>query len=164
MPDSAPSRQHFQRPTRNSNLPPPDRGWGAPAFRGRSLLASDSVPGSAGVPPALPTSDLELQRRWRGAPSGDLRDTETHSLEYCLATGGGSSTLRLMSTGGEIESALAKLPVEAQHEVAAWLETRLWPENPAMLAAIDEAERSLADEGGVPVEEVRRDLRSWITV
>jgi len=69
-----------------------------------------------------------------------------------------------MSTGGEIESALAKLPVEAQHEVAAWLETRLWPENPAMLAAIDEAERSLADEGGVPVEEVRRDLRSWITV
>ncbi len=69
-----------------------------------------------------------------------------------------------MSTVGEIESALAKLPVEAQHEVAAWLETRLWPETPAMLAAIDEAERSLADEGGVPVEEVRMKLRSWITV
>jgi hypothetical protein len=63
-----------------------------------------------------------------------------------------------MSTVGEIGSALAKLPVEAQHEVAAWLET------PAMLAAIDEAERSLADERGVPVAEVRMNLRSWISV
>ncbi len=68
-----------------------------------------------------------------------------------------------MSTIAEIESALAKLPVEAQHEIAAWLEARLWPETPAILAAIDEAERSLSDEGGVPVEEVRKNLRSWIT-
>jgi len=68
-----------------------------------------------------------------------------------------------MSTVTEIETALERLPVEAQREVAAWLETRLWPETPAMLAAIDEAERSLTDEGGVPVEEVRQNLRSWIT-
>jgi hypothetical protein len=68
-----------------------------------------------------------------------------------------------MSTVTEIETALERLPVEAQREVAAWLETRLWPETPALLAAIDEAERSLADEGGVPVEEVRQNLRSWIT-
>ena len=68
-----------------------------------------------------------------------------------------------MSTVTEIESALERLPIEAQREVAAWLETRLWPETPAMLAAIDEAERSLTDEGGVPVEEVRQNLRSWIT-
>lgn len=68
-----------------------------------------------------------------------------------------------MSTVGEIQSALANLPLEAQHEVAAWLEARLWPETPAMIAAIDDAERSLAQEGGVPVEEVRRNLRSWIT-
>lgn len=67
-----------------------------------------------------------------------------------------------MSTIAEIESALAKLPIEAQREVAAWLESRLWPETPAMVAAIDEAERSLAEEGGVPVEEVRKNLRSWI--
>jgi len=32
-----------------------------------------------------------------------------------------------------------------------------------MLAAIDEAERSLFEEGGVPVEEVRQNLRRWIT-
>lgn len=68
-----------------------------------------------------------------------------------------------MSTVAEIESALEKLPVEAQHEVAAWLETKLWPETLAMLAAIDEAERSLSEEGGVPVEDVRKNLRSWIT-
>lgn len=68
-----------------------------------------------------------------------------------------------MSTIAEIESALAKLPVEAQCQVAAWLESRLWPEPPVMLAAIDEAERSLAEEGGVPVEEARQNLRQWIT-
>lgn len=68
-----------------------------------------------------------------------------------------------MSTVQEIESALDKLPVDAQREVAAWLEAKLWPETPAMLAATDEAERSLREEGGVPVEEVRKNLRSWIT-
>ncbi|MGH7947581.1 MAG: hypothetical protein ACREF9_21620 [Opitutaceae bacterium] len=68
-----------------------------------------------------------------------------------------------MSTVSEIEAALEKLPVEAQRQVAAWLEEKLWPETPAMLAAIDEAERSLAEEGGVPVEEVRKNLRQWIT-
>ena len=68
-----------------------------------------------------------------------------------------------MSTVMEIESALEKLSVEAQREVAAWLETKLWPETPAMLNAIDEAERSLAKEDGVPVEDVRKNLRQWIT-
>jgi hypothetical protein len=43
------------------------------------------------------------------------------------------------------------------------LETKLWPKTPAMLAAIDEAERSLAEEGGVPVEDMRRNLHQWIT-
>ncbi len=68
-----------------------------------------------------------------------------------------------MSTVAEIESALEKLPVDAQRAVAAWLEAKLWPETCAMTTAIDEAERSLADEGGVPVAEVRQNLRSWIT-
>jgi len=68
-----------------------------------------------------------------------------------------------MSTVTEIETAIERLPVNAQHQLAAWLESKLWPETPAMLAAIDEAERSLADEGGVPVEDVRKNLRQWIT-
>jgi len=59
--------------------------------------------------------------------------------------------------------ALEKRPVAKQREVAAWLEARLWPETPAMLASIDEAERSLAEEGGVPLEDVRRNLSQWIT-
>ena len=68
-----------------------------------------------------------------------------------------------MSTVSEIEAALERLPEDAQRQVAAWLEAKLWPETPAMLAAIDEAERSLVEEGGVPLEEVRRNLRQWIT-
>ncbi len=68
-----------------------------------------------------------------------------------------------MSTVAEIEAALEKLPVDAQRAVAAWLEAKLWPEASAMTAAIDEAERSLADEGGVPVADVRQNVRSWIT-
>ena len=68
-----------------------------------------------------------------------------------------------MSTVTEIENAIARLPVDAQHQLAAWLESKLWPETPAMLAAIDEAERSLAEEGGVPVKDVRNNLHQWIT-
>ena len=80
-----------------------------------------------------------------------------------VAKPGKTRIVPAMSTVMEIESALAKLPVEAQCQVAAWLESRLWPEPPVMLAAIDEAERSLAEEGGVPVEDVRKNLRQWIT-
>ena len=68
-----------------------------------------------------------------------------------------------MSTVTEIEAALEKLPLAAQREVAAWLESRIWPETDAMLTAIDEAEQSLVKEGGVPLEEARKNLRSWIT-
>jgi hypothetical protein len=75
----------------------------------------------------------------------------------------GIRSIDAVSTVAEIESALEKLPVAKQREVAAWLEAKLWPETPAMLASIDEAERSLAEEGGVPVEDVRRNLSQWIT-
>jgi hypothetical protein len=68
-----------------------------------------------------------------------------------------------MSTVTEIESAIETLTPAQQRELADWLNARLIEETPEMLAAIDEADRSLATEGGVPVEEVRRNLRSWIT-
>lgn len=80
-----------------------------------------------------------------------------------LPTPRGIRFIDAVSTIAEIESALKKLSVDKQREVAAWLEAKLWPETPAMLAAIDEAERSLAEEGGVPVEDVRRNLSQWIT-
>jgi len=68
-----------------------------------------------------------------------------------------------MGTVTEIESALEKLPEESQRQVAAWLEAKLWPETPAMYAAIDEAERSLVEEGGVTLEDARQNIRQWIT-
>jgi phage tail protein X len=68
-----------------------------------------------------------------------------------------------MSTVTEIEAAIEQLAPEAQRELADWLNSRLIKETPAMLAAIDEADHSLAAEGGVPVEDVRRNLRQWIT-
>jgi hypothetical protein len=69
-----------------------------------------------------------------------------------------------MSTLTEIEAAIEKLPPVEMQELAQWLAARLpGGETPQMLAAIDEADRSLAEEGGVPVEDVRRDIRQWIT-
>lgn len=68
-----------------------------------------------------------------------------------------------MSTVAEIETAIERLSPEDQRALADWLNARLVEETPEMLAAIDEADRSLATEGGVPVEEVRRNLRQWIT-
>lgn len=97
----------------------------------------------------LPGPSIEIERR-----------------EYADREIANTSQIRLvvvMSTVAEIESALEKLPIDMQREVAAWLEAKLWPETPAMLAAIGEAERSLAEEGGIPVEEVRRNLGRWIT-
>ena len=47
-----------------------------------------------------------------------------------VANGGENRTVAALSTVAEIESALEKLPVAAQHEVAAWLETKLWPGTP----------------------------------
>ena len=67
-----------------------------------------------------------------------------------------------MSKVAEIEAALKQLSPEEQSRVADWLNSRLVSETPAMLAAIDEADQSLAEEGGVPIEDARRDLRRWI--
>ena len=66
-----------------------------------------------------------------------------------------------MSTVTEIETAIEKLSPEEQRGLAEWLNARLIEETPEMLAAIDEADRSLAAEGGVPVEEVRKKIQAW---
>ena len=67
-----------------------------------------------------------------------------------------------MSTVAEIESAIETLTPTQQREVADWLAARLIEEPPEMLAAIDEGERSLVTERGVPIEDVRRNLSRWI--
>ena len=48
-----------------------------------------------------------------------------------------------MSTVTEIETALERLTLAQQREVADWLDSRLMPETPAMLAALDVGIRSL---------------------
>jgi hypothetical protein len=101
--------------------------------------------------------------RHRGDDSAGFGGARVRSTIGAVANGRKNRTVLSMSTVMEIESALEKLPVDAQREVAAWLESKLWPETPAMLAGIDEAERSLSEEGGVPVEEVRKNLSQWIT-
>ncbi len=68
-----------------------------------------------------------------------------------------------MSTVTEIESAIERLSPEEQRALAEWLNARLIEETPEMLAAIDDADQSLATEGGVAVADVRRNLRQWIT-
>ncbi len=67
------------------------------------------------------------------------------------------------STIAEIESAVETLTTAQQRELADWLVARLIEETPEMLAAIDEGDCSLATEGGVPIEDVRRNLSRWIT-
>ena len=44
-----------------------------------------------------------------------------------------------------------------------WLDSRLMPETPAMLAALDVGIRSLETEPTVPAEEVRRKIKAWAT-
>lgn len=69
-----------------------------------------------------------------------------------------------MSTVTEVEAALEKFTPEQLLEVADWLNARLLPEEtPEMLAAIDEGLHSLKTEPKLSVEEVRQNLRAWVT-
>lgn len=69
-----------------------------------------------------------------------------------------------MSTVSEVEAALEKFTPEQLREVADWLNARLVPqETPEMLAAIDEGLRSLETEPTLSAEDVRRNIRAWVT-
>jgi predicted transcriptional regulator len=69
-----------------------------------------------------------------------------------------------MSTVTEVESALEKFTPAQMQEVADWLSARLIPEEtPEMLAAIDEGLRSLETEPTLSGEDVRQNIRAWVT-
>ena len=72
------------------------------------------------------------------------------------------SNLCVMTKLAEIQDAILHLPSQEQEELRHWF-LEATEESPELLAAIDEADRSLEEEGGVPLEEVRRNLRQWIT-
>lgn len=67
-----------------------------------------------------------------------------------------------MTNLAEIQEAILHLDPKDQQVLRHWLDEAA-EETPEMLAAIDEGVRSLATEGAVPIEEVRRHLRQWIT-
>jgi hypothetical protein len=74
-----------------------------------------------------------------------------------------SPTMKLAVTKlVEIQEAILQLDPREQQVLRHWLDETA-EETPEMLAAIDEGLRSLATEGGVPIEEARRQLRQWIT-
>ena len=69
-----------------------------------------------------------------------------------------------MSTVREVEAALEKFTPDQMREVADWIAARLPPEEtPEMLAAIDEGLRSLETEPGLSPDEVRRNIRGWVS-
>lgn len=69
-----------------------------------------------------------------------------------------------MSTVNEVEAALEKFTPKQQREVAEWLNARLLAdETPEMLAAIDAGLHSLATEPKLSAEDVRRNIRAWVT-
>jgi hypothetical protein len=69
-----------------------------------------------------------------------------------------------MSTVSEVEAALEKFTPEQLKEVADWLNARLVSqETPEMLAAIDDGLLSLETEPKLSTEDVRRNIRTWVT-
>jgi hypothetical protein len=67
-----------------------------------------------------------------------------------------------MTKLADIQEAILRLEPKEQQALRHWLDETA-EETPEMLAAIDEGLRSLATEGGVPIDDARRHLRQWIT-
>lgn len=63
-----------------------------------------------------------------------------------------------MTKLAEIQTAILRLSRDDRAELLHWL---VESESPEMLAAVDEADRSFEAEGGMPPEEVRKNLRKW---
>ena len=62
----------------------------------------------------------------------------------------------------EIQEAILQLDPIEQQVLRHWLDETA-EETPAMLAAIDEGIRSLANEPTVPIEDVREKIKAWAT-
>lgn len=73
-----------------------------------------------------------------------------------------SGYLSNMTKLAEIQSAILQLDPVQREELRHWLDETA-EETPEMLAAIDEGLHSLKAKGVTPLEDVRRELSSWIT-
>lgn len=74
----------------------------------------------------------------------------------------GTGYLWGMTKLAEIQSAILQLDPAEREELRHWLDETA-EETPEMLAAIDEGLRSLKEKGVIPLEDVRRELKSWVT-
>lgn len=72
------------------------------------------------------------------------------------------SNVLAMTKLAEIQSAILQLDPADREELRHWLDETA-EETPEMLAAIDEGLRSLKAKGVIPLEDVRKELRSWVT-
>jgi hypothetical protein len=70
--------------------------------------------------------------------------------------------IAVMTKLAEIQSAILQLDPADREELRHWLDETA-EETPEMLAAIDEGLRSLKAKGVIPLEDVRKELPSWLT-
>lgn len=63
-----------------------------------------------------------------------------------------------MTKLAQVQDAILRLAPDEQHELRSWI---LELETPELLAAIDEAESSLATEGGISLAEARHRIMEW---
>jgi hypothetical protein len=73
-----------------------------------------------------------------------------------------------MSTLLEIQEAIAHLNVEEKSALSLWLNSQMplklaAVEEDALLRSLDAAARDLSAGKGVPLDEVRSQMRSWVT-
>ena len=71
-----------------------------------------------------------------------------------------------MTTLAEIQDAISQLSDREQAALAAWLDSRqaskIEDDDEALLRSLDEATHAIDAGKGVPIEEVRRRVASWV--
>lgn len=72
------------------------------------------------------------------------------------------STVDAMTKLAEVQEAILQLDPAEREELRHWLDETA-EETPEMLAAIDAGLSSLKAKGVIPLEDVRKDLPSWLT-
>jgi hypothetical protein len=67
-----------------------------------------------------------------------------------------------MSALAEIQQAILDLPTQDRSRLWDWFLEQEIEESPELLAAVDEGIRSIETQGGIPAEEVRRRIATWV--
>jgi hypothetical protein len=68
-----------------------------------------------------------------------------------------------MSGLAQIQQAILALPIHERSQLWSWFAEQEIDESPELLAAIDDGIRSIEAAGGIPAEEVRRQIGTWVS-